>query len=331
MAVVYVSDPFVYYHKEGIYPRTFVKNFNMRIQMPGLIKHLEYETLFVGTSMVHNFKEETINEKLKTTSLNASISGSSAAEQRKVVELATASKDIERIYWEINYDSLAGEPDRMDASFPEYLYDRNIINDLPYLLSYDSFKRIDYQIENQDSVNMKSNPYSFYKFGDKKDPLTIEQMKKETEGLSAPMVQSHTLEVYLESFRENILNTVKKNPDIQFTFFYSPYPITRHMVIQEHAPEINRARLEAKLEIFKELEKMKNVAVYDFQDQKEITFNVANYMDRSHFFSYINDWMLAEMSKNQPIRTEQEYRNLVRNLIDQLENFSYVQLEERKN
>ena len=92
---VYVSDPYVYYHKEGIYKRTFTKNFNMRYQMPGLIRNLDYETLFVGTSMSHNFREEKIDEVLDTKSLNATISGSSAREQREAVELAMKSRDIE--------------------------------------------------------------------------------------------------------------------------------------------------------------------------------------------------------------------------------------------
>jgi hypothetical protein len=325
---VYASDPYVYYHKEGIYKRTFVKNFNMRFQMAGLLRNLDYETVFVGTSMAHNFKEESINRLFDTTSLNATISGSSAREQRRALELALSSKDVKKVFWEINYDSLAGEPDRVDTTFPEYLYDRNVLNDLPYLLSSDALKKIDYQIKNQDSVNMDVDPSTFYKFGDKKKPLTIEMMEKELEGISAPPRDWHNLNDYKESFKENMLDMVLAHPHVKFTFFYTPYPITRHNVIQEVEPSINKDRLETKLFIFEELSRFKNVEVYDFQDEKEITFNVANYMDRSHYFSFINEWMLEQMAATEPIQTREEYLTKIENLKEQLEGFAQGQLIE---
>ncbi|MGM0792333.1 MAG: hypothetical protein ACQEUD_19725 [Bacillota bacterium] len=328
MGLVYVSDPYVYYHKEGIYKRTFIKNFNMRYQMAGMIRNLDYDTVFIGTSMAHNFKEETIDRKLDAASLNASISGSSAHEQKKAAELAVKSKDIKKIYWEINYDSLAGEPDRKDATFPEYLYDRNIINDLPYLLSYDALKKIDYQYHNQEAVNMDADPRSYYKFGEKKPPLTVSGMKEQLEGISAPPAASHNRESYLESFRANMLSMAKKHPDIEFTFFYTPYPITRHVVVDEGKPVITADRLQVKKDIFKELDSLGNVEVYDFQDESEITFNVSNYMDRSHYFPYVNDWMLDEMSKGNSIKTMAVYDRKISNMREQIKNFKYAQLKE---
>jgi hypothetical protein len=327
---VYASDPYVYYHKDGIYKRTFVKNFNMRYQMPGLLRNLDYKTVFVGTSMAHNFKEESINRLFDTSSLNATISGSSAREQRGVVELALASKDVDRVFWEINYDSLAGESDRIDATYPEYLYDRNVANDLPYLLSTDALKKIDFQIKNQDKVNLDVSPYSFYKFGDKKKPLTIEGMEKELEGISAPPRDWHNLRDYTESFYDNMLEMVRKHPDVEFIFFYTPYPITRHIVIQENTPKINEDRLAAKLIIFEELSQYDNAKVYDFQDEKKITFNVANYMDRSHYFSFINEWMLEQMAKKEPIQSQDEYAKKIQNLWEQLQEYSPQQLVEGK-
>ncbi|MBT2643595.1 hypothetical protein J7I80_15240 [Bacillus sp. ISL-41] len=327
--IVYVTDPYVYYHKDGVYKRTFTKNFNMRYQIPGMIRNLEYETLFVGTSMGHNFKEEKINELFQTSSFNATISGSSAREQRKAMELAMKSQDVKHVFWEINYDSLAGEADRVDATFPKFLYDRNIINDIPYLLSYEAFKKIDHQWENQHLVKSNVDPYSFYKFGENKKPLTVEMMKKELEGQSAPPAEAHTLESYMESFKVNMLPMIKKYPDTKFTFMYTPYPITRHMIIQEDKPGINEARLEAKLKIYEELQKFNNAVVYDFQDDADITFNVGNYIDRSHYFPYINDLLLEKMAATKPIQSMEEYEKKVENLSSQLENFSYDQLKEK--
>jgi hypothetical protein len=323
-----MSDPYVYYHKDGIYKRTFIKNFNMRYQIPGMIRNLDYETLFVGTSMVHNFQEDSINKKFNTESLNASISGSSAREQMKAAELAIASKDVKHIFWEINYDSLAGDADRISTAFPEFLYDRKILNDLPYLLSYDAIKKIDYQIKNQDKVNMDSDPLTYYKFGQKKEPLTVEKMEQAIEGLSAPPHKSHNYQSYMESFRENMLALVRKHPDIQFTFFYTPYPVTRHVVVDDAAPVITDDRLKVKLEVYKEIQAYANAEVFDFQDEQSITFNVGNYMDRSHYFASINQWMLDQMASKEPILSLSEYKEKTEDMRRQIRGFSFEQLVE---
>jgi hypothetical protein len=325
---VYVSDPYVYYHKEGIYNRTFAKNFNMRYQIPGMIRNLDYETLFVGTSMVHNFEESGIDQVFHTTSFNASISGSSAREQRKAAELAIASKNIKHIFWEINFDSLAGDSDRIDATFPKYLYDRNVFNDYPYLLSYDALKKIDYQIKNRKNLSANVDPYSFYKFGSNNEPLTVEKMEAEIKGLSAPPYQDHNQKKYMKSFEDNILDMVKKHPDIQFTFFYTPYPITRHVVVDESDSTITNERLNTKLAVFDELKEYKNAEVFDFQDEQDVTFNVGNYMDRSHYFPYINEWMLKEMANKESIGSHSVYEAKVKNFREQIKNFSVSQLRE---
>ena len=122
---------------------------------------------------------------------------------------------------------------------------------------------------------------------------------------------------------------VEKYPETKFTFFYAPYPITRHMVIQLQKPEINEDRLQTKLAIYKELKNDKNIEVYDFQDEADITFNVGNYIDRSHYFPYINDILLQKMATEKPIQSEKEYKEKVESLSDQLENFSYDQLKEQ--
>ena len=46
--------------------------------MPGLIKHMDYDTLFVGTSMGRNFLEPDANKLLHTTSFNGSLPCSTA-------------------------------------------------------------------------------------------------------------------------------------------------------------------------------------------------------------------------------------------------------------
>jgi hypothetical protein len=123
----------------------------------------------------------------------------------------------------------------------------------------------------------------------------------------------------------------KKHPDIEFTFFYTPYPITRHVVVDEGKPVITADRLQVKKDIFKELDALGNVKVYDFQDESAITFNVSNYMDRSHYFPYVNEWMLDEMSKGNSIKSLAEYDQKISKMREQIKNFKYAQLKENSS
>lgn len=71
--------------------------------MPGLIKHMDYDTLFVGTSMGRNFLEPDANKLLHTTSFNGSLPGSTAREQNMTAQLATHSKLLKILFGSLIY------------------------------------------------------------------------------------------------------------------------------------------------------------------------------------------------------------------------------------
>ncbi|OYD57751.1 hypothetical protein CGZ90_13915 [Fictibacillus aquaticus] len=327
---VYICDPYLYYHTSGVYNRTYMKNLNARYQMASMVKHFEYDTLIAGTSMVHNFKEDSMNKKLKAASFNASLSGSSAKEQRKVVELALASKNVKHVYWELNYDSLGGGKDRMDPSFPAYFYDTNYFNDLPYLVSYSSLQRIDSQWKLKDKINMAADPLQYYKFGEDRKPVTLDNIGVNIEKRDNPLPvpAGHTYETYMDSFKENVLPVVEEHEDVRFTFLYTPYPVTRHVAVYNSTPEMMEGRLQFKRDVYNQLSELENADLYDFQDEASITFNLGNYMDRSHYFTYINEWMLDYMAKKPAIQSKDEYEKKIDSLEDQVEKFEFDQLTE---
>jgi hypothetical protein len=327
---VYICDPYLYYHTSGVYNRTYMKNLNARYQMASMVKHFEYDTLIAGTSMVHNFKEESMNKKFNTASFNASLSGSSAKEQRKVVELALASKKVKHVYWELNYDSFAGGKDRIDPSFPAYFYDTNILNDLPYLVSYSSLQRIESQWKLKDKINMDADPLQYYKFGNDKKPITLDNIgvNLTKPDNPQPVPVGHTYATYMESFKENVLPVVEKHKDVKFTFLYTPYPVTRHVAVYNSTPEMMEGRLKFKRDVYAVLSQLKNTKVYDFQDEQSITFNLGNYMDRSHYFMYINEWMLDYMAEKPAIQSRGEYEEKIDSLMMQVQQFEWKQLTE---
>ncbi|MGF2716994.1 hypothetical protein ACQUY5_33440, partial [Bacillus cereus] len=74
-----------------------------------LVKNMDYDTLFVGTSMGRNFLEPDADKLLHTTSFNGSLPGSTAREQNMTAQLATHSKTVKTIIWELNLYSFSGK------------------------------------------------------------------------------------------------------------------------------------------------------------------------------------------------------------------------------
>ena len=106
-SIVYKLDPlYVYKFKKNDYFYA-----TERYQMPGLVKNMDYDTLFVGTSMGRNFLEPDADKLLHTTSFNGSLPGSTAREQNMTAQLATHSKTVKTIIWELNLYSFSGKPE----------------------------------------------------------------------------------------------------------------------------------------------------------------------------------------------------------------------------
>jgi hypothetical protein len=50
--------------------------------------------------------------------------------------------------------------------------------------------------------------------------------------------------------------------------------------------------------VYNVMKKYENIKLYDFQYEKEITHNLANYKDTTHYHQKINFWMLNSMKNN---------------------------------
>ena len=327
-SIVYKLDPLYMYKfkKDNYFYAT------ERYQMPGLIKHMEYDTLFVGTSMGRNFLEPTADQLLHTKSFNASLPASTAREQKMAAQLSINSTDVKNIIWELNLYSFSGKPDWVlegNSPFPTYMYDTNKINNIKYFLSPYSRKMALQNFKLQlDPTKPTQDPYWLYKFGDKETNFTVENAKKTIDATPLqPITEGWYHKPMLESFDDNIVSFVKQHPDVQFTFFYAPYPITYHVVSNKNDPQYTKENILFKKEVFNKLKNLPNVKLYDFQDQKDITYNLSNYMwDQTHYYRYINDWIIKELSTKKPITDEKAYEQRLSNFANEVMHFDASKL-----
>lgn len=328
-SLVYVMDPLYLYHKlnkDNFYGAT------ERYQMPGLIKNMEYDTLLVGTSMGRNFVEEEVNKWFNSKSFNGSLPASTAREQRMVADLSVRNHRLKNMIWELNYYSFSNEPDWVEegsSPFPTYMYDDNVFNDIKYLLNpYSRKMAFITWTANQNKLTYHRDPYKLYKFGDEIEKYTIENSRERLENAAKrPINDAETAKIMMESFESNVVSFVEDNPEINFKFFFAPYSIVIPVEFNKMDPMYTQERIKFKKYVYERLSQFENVDFYDFQDNKEVVYNVANYMsDGIHYYRYVNDWIIKELTTTKAVEDEKQYNKRLDQYEEMINNFDLSQL-----
>lgn len=332
-SLFYYIDPLFYYRKTDLYEPQYIGT--ERYQMAGLLKTMDYKTVFTGTSMGRNFEESYVDEKLGTKSFNASLPASTAREQSMVAQTALREKEkIDRVIWELNYYSFSGDPNWVTgppSDFPVYMYDQSKLNDIRYLFNSYSLEILYENImNNRNDVRSRRNPLTIYKFGKGAPKESYERIEGALEKIPEmqELADYETAETMIESFKDNVLTLVKNNPDTTFTFFFAPYSVYNQYIFYEKHPDYLTERSKFKKEAFKLLSQYPNAHLYDFQASKQVTFNIDNYMgDGVHYYNFINRWIIDYIAENPPISNLARYEEIIQKYQDLVQNFKPEQLQ----
>ncbi|MEQ2528576.1 hypothetical protein WMO40_17975 [Bacillaceae bacterium CLA-AA-H227] len=325
---IFKKDPIGYYNLQE---NSEYYYYNARYQIPAFIKNLEYDTVIIGPSMSQNFDEDKINLIFEVESYNASLSAASAKEQNYIYNLSSSSHPkLKQVFWELNFDSLYGSVDRVNedsGEFPTYLYNKNKMDDLKYLFSYYAGEALHDKIEAEKGEALKQTPYGIYKFGKGVPHLIPEQYRNEKAVSNEnPVPEGVGFKDMKANFDENIYPILKGNPNQNFKLYYTPYSILYHIFNYNRSKQAFIDRLLLKEYIFERVKELKNVQIYDFQTERKITFNLNHYVDNSHYFAYINDWMIKELNQDTYLQTEKTTKLSNKVLLEQVEKFSGSQL-----
>ena len=138
--IVILIDPFYHYHRP-LKNISYVSGADIYVN-DGKLKHFDYDTLTIGTSMAMNFHKQKVDDIFECDSLNVFYLG----EGFKVInegletalsthpDLKTVIRTVDPI-WFISDVNWKGR-----ESYPEYLYDKNPFNDVYYIYNIDVWK-----------------------------------------------------------------------------------------------------------------------------------------------------------------------------------------------
>ena len=296
-------DPFFHYHE----PRTeefYYTLDNQRSQSDGIVKRFDYQGIITGTSMTENVK--------------VPLEGATFKEISDLLETALeANPDLKIVIRGLDINKFGNDKDLMRTDlgeYPTYLYDDNPFNDVRYLFNRDVvFSRVYPMVRDRNNPDVSPGVTSFdeysswmneedWTFGRKAlypDGVTVEEPHYHPEMLDIDMGMVR------ENIRQNVAVLAEAWPDVTFYCFFTPYSAKWWQM------ELEGMRLDQQVEaeriVIEELLKYDNIKLYSFNNLTDITTDLNNYKDTTHYGDWINSLMLRYMYDGKCLLTAENY------------------------
>ncbi|MBD5453819.1 MAG: hypothetical protein HDR30_05810 [Lachnospiraceae bacterium] len=288
MALVVYIDPFFHYHAP-------LEDFpylvdNQLSQNPGMAKHMEYDSVILGSSMTVNFNTHWFEDLLGLDTIKLNYSGAYPKDQSNIMELIFASENkVDAVFLGVDVMTYTGGVTETKYPIPEYLYDDKYGNDIQYLLNKDVL--LNYILRPMADPE-KTDLATVYQSWWTDEYYNKQWVMHNYEPPEQVEVQTQE-DAYLESaelnLAVNICPYIEENPDTVFYVFFPPYSILYwNDVICENHLDATIAEYQY---IADRLLAYDNVRLFFFPNQEWIVTNLDNYADYTHYHRDINYYM----------------------------------------
>ncbi|MDE7353570.1 MAG: hypothetical protein K2O06_11025 [Acetatifactor sp.] len=328
--LVVIADPFYQYHKPWLGMPVMLEN--AVYQTPGAARNLDYTDVIVGTSMTENFHTSWFDEEMGWNTMKLSYSGARTDDLKAIFsQIFSREEPVHHIFMDINTYQLTSPSWTAYVERPEYLYDRNIFNDFPYLFNWDvladSWGRILDGImgkaDNIDTAYTWEDPELFG--AQKARKQALEERFGHAGEVSATMDSAEALADMLDVCQDNldnILPFIRENPDTEFIIYLPPYS----MLFWEH--KVVSGDLENVFQMYyyamQKMLEYPNVTLYDFQNEKEIITRLDNYMDSAHHRPEYNRYIFECIKNGEKRVTKENMEEKIRDMYEFAQSYDYA-------
>jgi len=324
---LFVYDPLMLFHKP--FNRIVTLNNNMRIQAPGIIRNLDYDSFIIGTSMMENTSANTASKIIGGHFANISLSGADYFVRSYVLDFALKNNATKIIY---TLDSNYFNQREGDEFFPvdsfSYLYSDTLerlkiylkIKYIKCLLTWSSSSQC---VGNNKSVDRPNswidNKFYYARFGGldnwfkashhpqikdafKSISLASHRIKKGEYDLLNDHDLNLKIDKAIQYAEDNIISFVRAYPAAQFYLVFPPY--SRFKFAQWHQLEGTKAKThEAVISyLAKTATELGNLSVYGYEDQ-DFLDDISNYKDLYHYNAWVDDLILHDIAENNRLLT----------------------------
>ncbi len=308
--LVFLIDPFYHYHKPWFGLKAVLND--KEYQCIGTLRHFDYDTLIVGSSVAENNDNGWYDEAFNCKSIKAIRSYGATADLCYLLDEAFSSgNNIKRVFYNIDPSALnaSNETTYEMTGCPMYLYDHNPFNDVQYLYNKGVIlEKIPYMIVNSYLTDYNENlsyNWAKWKSFNKESALGLYFRTRNI----TPMMDEKVYDDQLSGNIELLTSEVEKHPDTEFYFFFPAYSMLWWDGIFRTGER--DAFIYCEKEMVRSLLQYDNVKVFCFQNEQEVVTNLDNYMDSIHFSPDINKLMLDQMIAGDYQMTMENYEEML--------------------
>lgn len=276
-STVYIVDPCLYFRMPKHWKPVF---FNERYQAAGIIKHVPADTVLMGTSMVANTRASAAAEAFGGTAIRITIPDGRFSEFDQAVNLLFREQAPERLVFGIDLNILVRDDGGKTAAMPGYLYNRNPLDDLKYLLNKDALYYSAYVLLSNAQGNAQPIDDAFIWTDG-----TVWERYEALRMYERPRASSNILpqDTYLSAVDRNLAimeSWFQAHPSVEFDLFFSPYSILFwDKSIRQGDLDARFAALKRSCEVLTAYE---NVGLYGLLFDREFITDLDNYCDYVH-------------------------------------------------
>lgn len=323
--VNYAVDPLQFYR---LATPPAVWSENQRYQIPGLARHADYETIVVGTSHAENFLPSLVEDRLGERAVKLAISGSTAREQRLVVEKAIATGKVRHVIWILDRIAFTKPADALGRSgddFPIHLYREDATTPFRYLISTDTLGLSLASVfglghRDLDSLNAWWDDHAFGAapvLADWRRRLAVTEAVRRRSGRPfadpGPAIR--------QSVALNLVTPIREHPHVRFDLVFPPYSMLSYLADYADDPRAPAARRRYKADVVAATARWPNVRVFDFQGIESIALDFRHFKDLEHFDLALNELVLDAIASGRHVVDPERYADALHGQAEQLERY----------
>ena len=291
---VRIIDPFVHYSGglSGVtyyYPDEYARFIN-----DGISRNYDYDALITGTSLTQCFKSSEMDELFDAKTIKLTAQGAGWKEIDALVRNSLAyNPNLKYVVRGIDLSSAAFDKDfESYEGLPDYMADKNVINDLNYLFDKRAIETcltdISYTVSGKKGTDMDSFGY----WGDDYEYGLFAYYFDESPHEQA-VITDEQRQTILDNIHQNMTSVADEHPDVSFYYFITPYSICVFDGIE--ADRFLDVTLEAERMIIEECNKHPNIEIYSFLDREDIICDLSLYKDTAHYSPEVCSYILKCM------------------------------------
>jgi hypothetical protein len=326
---IFIVDPLQHYRRATLYRPLWVET-NYRYYDAGFVKHYDYDCIIIGSSMVENFVPVEVGRKLSMKVLLAPLSGATTYEESVLLSAALRTGKVKAVIWGLDMYSFRGGTKKLwhgPGSMPLYLYDDSPFSDYQYLLNIDVLLK---DCPNALAANLRGRKTdspldrdsAHFRWDESKwsrEAALKSWQRPSRENLALVVTDEPQLDSMKSNFDSNVMPLVERHPEVTYYFFYPPYSILAW--ISADSCQLGTS-MEFKRYVFRRTRGLPNVKVFDFQDIGDITLDLDNYSDHSHYSPDVNKFIIDAISKNEYLVTDDNIEEKISRLENQVQRFT---------